>query len=173
MPIQPDPDAHPFWRFSLDRYGRSGVPPLCLEIQEETGADVNLLLFGLWLGSEGWCITGAGAGRCAEAVAAWHAEIVRPLRAVRRRLKGWQVCPDAPRETLRAGIQKWEIEAERLEQDMLFALYEGLLVAEPALIEAEPDRAAAMTANLDTFAALAPKGKGAAEPRDKLVALCL
>lgn len=169
--MKADPDAHPFWRFSLDRYGRSGVPPLCLEIQEETGADVNLLLFGLWLGAEGWRISGAGAARCAEEVSTWHAEVVRPLRAVRRRLKGWPVCPDTPRETLRAGIQRWEIEAERLEQDMLFALYEGLLGA--SLLEVETDAAAAMRANLNIFAALAPKGRGRSDLRAALVECCL
>ncbi|MEY8826947.1 TIGR02444 family protein [Sedimentitalea sp. XS_ASV28] len=173
MPMQPDPGAHRFWRFSLGRYGQAEIPPLCLAIQEETGADVNLLLFGLWLGSEGRRISADEAARFAEAVAEWHTEVVRPLREVRRRLKGWQVCPDGPRETLRAGIQKWEIAAERLEQDMLYALFEDRVSMHPESYAADPDPAAAMAANLDRFSALAPQGAGKAKTRAALVALCL
>ena len=171
--MQADPLEHPFWRFSLSRYGRSGVPALCLAIQEETGADVNLLLFGLWLGSEGRLIRACEAARFAEAVGEWHTQIVRPLRAVRKRLKGWEICPNAPRETLRAGIQKWEIEAERLEQDILFALFQERHAADAKGFSAGSDLETAMAENLDTFAALAPEGMGRTETRAALVAACL
>lgn len=170
MPV--DAGGQPFWRFSLDRYGRAGVAPLCLALQDETGADVNLLLFGLWLGGEGVRITPDGASRLAAIVDEWHAEVVRPLRGVRRRLKGWQVCADAPRETLRAAIQKWEIEAERLEQDMLFVAYEDLRGTCGAAFAADPDRAGAMSANVEHFARLAPHGPGSAETRQALVERC-
>lgn len=170
IPMRADTDAQPFWRFSLDRYGRRDVPPLCLALQEETGADVNLILFGLWLGSEGMSVTETGAARISAVVAEWHAEIVRPLRGVRRRLKGWQVCPDAPREALRAAIQKWEIEAERLEQDMLFSAYEELCITDSTAFAAVPDRATAMAANVERFV---PGGPGVADLRQELVGFCL
>ena len=40
--------ATPFWRFSLAFYGQPGVPALLLPLQDRSGADVNLVLFGLW-----------------------------------------------------------------------------------------------------------------------------
>jgi uncharacterized protein (TIGR02444 family) len=39
------PPDDPFWRFSLDLYGRPGVAPACLALQDEAGADVNLVLY--------------------------------------------------------------------------------------------------------------------------------
>lgn len=170
MPGDPGPAGSDqrLWRFSLDRYRRAGVPPLCLALQEATGADVNLLLCALWLGSEGRPLSGAQARALRDAVAPWHDAVVRPLRSVRRRLKGWQICPDLPRERLRAEIQRQEIEAERLEQDLLFAACEGFDTA-----PSDADRATLMAQNLDVIAALAPGGAGAAETCAALVDLCL
>ncbi|MGR3652257.1 MAG: TIGR02444 family protein [Roseovarius sp.] len=156
---------HALWRFSLDRYARNGVPPLCLSLQEEVGADVNLLLCALWLGSEGRLLSAGQAHALHAAAAPWHAEVVRPLRAVRRRLKGWEICPDAPREALRAQIQRQEIEAERLEQDMLFAVCATFEhpTADPRI---------AMAENLARVAAKAPKGPGDVATRAALAELC-
>lgn len=158
---------HPsLWHFSLDRYGRKGVPPLCLALQEETGADVNLLLCGLWLGSERRLLTDAQANSLNTIVAPWHNQVVRPLRAVRKRLKGWDVCPIEPREGLRAQIQQQEIEAERLEQDMLFSA-----CAKMTFKDADPR--IAMAENLAHMAAQAPRGPGDAATRASLVDLCV
>jgi hypothetical protein len=56
------------------------------------------------------------------AVAAWHAEVVRPLRSVRRRLKTPLGGEDrALAEALRARVQKIEIDAEHIEQLALAA----------------------------------------------------
>ena len=40
---------HPFWRFSLRVYRAAGVQQACLALQEDCGADVNLLLLCGWL----------------------------------------------------------------------------------------------------------------------------
>ena len=42
-----------FWAFSLDVYGRPGVAPACLALQDRHGLDVNLLLFCCWAASQG------------------------------------------------------------------------------------------------------------------------
>ena len=44
---------HPFWRYSLGFYRRSGVEQACLGLQNTCGADVNLLLFCCWMGAQG------------------------------------------------------------------------------------------------------------------------
>ena len=42
-----------FWDFSVTLYGRPGVAPACLELQERRGLDVNVLMFCLWLAQSG------------------------------------------------------------------------------------------------------------------------
>ena len=42
-----------FWAFSLEVYGRPGVAPACLALQDRHGLDVNLLLFCCWAASQG------------------------------------------------------------------------------------------------------------------------
>ena len=61
------------------------------------------------------------------AVAAWHSEVVRPLRAVRRRLKSAvdDCAPSAMQSALRARIQTIEIHAEHIEQLRLAAFADG------------------------------------------------
>ena len=38
----------PFWRFSLRFYRQPRVADACIALQEESGVDVNLLLYLLW-----------------------------------------------------------------------------------------------------------------------------
>lgn len=118
--IWPD---HPFWDFSLRVYGSEGVPKACLELQDAHQLDVNILLYCLWLGESGRGALGASEMETVTAaVAEWHSDIVRALRAVRQRLKGGMApAPKELSEPLRAGVQKLEIDFEHLEQLMLAA----------------------------------------------------
>lgn len=77
-----------FWRFSLALYGRPGVADSCLKLQDEAGADVNLLLLGFWraeLGLAPW--TTAEIAALEAAIAPLNA-VLRPFRQARRGLKG-------------------------------------------------------------------------------------
>jgi len=115
--------ANPFWDFSLAVYGRPGVPACCLSLQDRCGVDVNILLFAAWAGLE--CGIRLSAGELARidgAVAGWRDEMVRPLRALRRRAK---TEDDALYRRMKAA----ELEAERVQQDRLFAA--GGLVPRP------------------------------------------
>lgn len=115
--------AGDLWRFVLDVYGRDGVAAACLGLQDRRGQDVCLLLFALWAGAaRGRRLDGEDLGRLRAAAAPWHAEVVRGLRAVRRRLKsGPAPAPSPATEALRARIQAAEIEAERIELAALAA----------------------------------------------------
>ncbi len=75
-----------FWDYSISLYRRPRVQAVCLDLQRRHGLDVNLLLFACWLSSRGVKIDQATLARAQDAVAAWQAEVVRPLRALRRRL---------------------------------------------------------------------------------------
>lgn len=108
--------GNPFWEFSLTIYRRDGVPALCLDLQDRRGADVNILLFAAWAGAAcGVRLDAAALARLDTAVAPWREGVVRPLRAVRRRVKGED-------DGLHARMKAIELEAERIEQDRLFAL---------------------------------------------------
>jgi uncharacterized protein (TIGR02444 family) len=79
--------SSPFWRFSLALYARPGAAPACLALQDRDGADVNLLLLGLWLGWCGHRLMPAAGAELACLARGWQEPIVRPLRQVRRDLK--------------------------------------------------------------------------------------
>ena len=115
--------ASEFWDFSVKLYGAPGVAPACLDLQERHGADVNALMFCVWLAASGrGPAEPALLDEAFAAAAPWHAEVVRTLRAVRKRLKS-PVGPVDPAmaQALRARIQKIEIDSEHIEQLTLAA----------------------------------------------------
>lgn len=114
--------ASPFWDFSLALYGTEGVAPACLRLQERHGVDVNFLFFGIWHGLTRGQLGGQALAAKHQAVADWHAVVVRHLRSLRRRLKEAVGPVDTDlAQALRARIQKIEIDAEHIEQLTLAA----------------------------------------------------
>lgn len=135
-----------FWRDSLRRYARPGVADACLALQDAHGADVNLVLWCCWLGSQGHRLDARTLRRAVRAVAAWQSEVVQPLRGVRRVLKPCDGL--GPAAALRARVAALELRAEHHEQQILGRLAQAL----PAPgRRAEPDGAAA--ANLARYLA--------------------
>ncbi|HEY4133821.1 MAG TPA: TIGR02444 family protein [Alphaproteobacteria bacterium] len=117
---------HPFWDFALDVYRRPGVSDACLRLQEPYHLDVNLLLFCGWVGAFGQGrLSDDEIARCRDAVAAWHDNVVRSLRAVRRILKGGIELPAELQplsDELRKQLQAREIDAEHMEQLILVGI---------------------------------------------------
>src|ERR1700735_1258233 len=119
----------PFWRYSLKFYGQSGVSDAC-------GIDVNLLLYLFWLASEGRQVTADDVKMLDDKVRSWRELTIIPIRDVRRKLKGAVTFIDpAKQEALRDKVKVAELEAERLQQEGLYAVTQsGPLgkAAEPA-----------------------------------------
>ncbi|MSO71044.1 MAG: TIGR02444 family protein [Alphaproteobacteria bacterium] len=112
-------DAARLWRWCGEVYRRLGVAEACLRLQDECGADVNLALTLIWGGSEGISsIDAAALSKLLDISRNWQAQVVAPLRGVRRALK-----PDtaAATQALRTQVKTIELEAERIEQEMLAA----------------------------------------------------
>ena len=112
--------SHPFWRFSLGLYGRSGVEQACLGLQNACGADVNLLLYCCWMGRQGRALTKRTLRRAIAATKPWQQNVVHPLRRARRALK--QPSPAIPepwRARLRRTVFRLELDAEYVEQLLL------------------------------------------------------
>ena len=109
-----------FWRFSLRFYGRPGVADACLSLQDKAGADVNLLLFLLFLAGRKRQLGADEISRLDAAVSQWRESVVKPLRALRRGLKpGIEFIPGTVIETFRAQIKRLELESEQIEQHRL------------------------------------------------------
>ncbi len=115
--------ANPFWDFSLKLYSSPAVQKACIDLQDGSGVDVNVLLYMLWHGSHRRQVTPKDARAVLDALDGWRADVVVPLRTARRNLKTPPPALDlAGAEALRAIVKKAELEAERLQQSALYAL---------------------------------------------------
>ncbi|KAB2912325.1 MAG: TIGR02444 family protein [Hyphomicrobiaceae bacterium] len=111
-----------FWRFSLKVYAAPGVEAECLALQQAYDIDVNVLLFGAWLGAERReRLDATGLDRARSAVCAWQETVVKPLRSARRAIKAAAGSAEPAAGLLRPAVARAEIDAERIEQALLFA----------------------------------------------------
>ena len=124
------PTDTPFWRFSLNFYRQAGVAEACIALQDECGVDVNLMLFLLWLAASGWQLSVENIKELDEAVRGWRDLTIIPIRETRRKLKGAPTLVEAGRqEAFRTKIKAIELEAERLQQEALYARSRSVLAA--------------------------------------------
>jgi uncharacterized protein (TIGR02444 family) len=111
--------AEGFWRFSLMIYAQPGIAEALIGLQDRAGHNVNLILFGLWLGlSESARLDAADLPRARAAIDPIDRGVVVPLRSLRRTLKA---DPDPDMRALRRRILALEIAAERRVQARLVA----------------------------------------------------
>ncbi|MCB2019328.1 MAG: TIGR02444 family protein [Burkholderiaceae bacterium] len=110
---------HPFWRFSLRVYRAAGVQQACLALQEDCGADVNLLLLCGWLGLDGRALDRRRLRQAMACVGTWQSDVIASVRQARRAIKR-NPPPDAEAaQALRRQILALELELEYVEQSML------------------------------------------------------
>ncbi len=143
---------HPFWDFSLEVYGAKGVAAACLALQDAHQLDVNIVLYCCWNGASGrGALDSSEAAAMTAAVAEWHGDIVRGVRAVRQRLKGGLApAPVELSEPLRRHIAEIEVELEHVEQLILAAAIDRSAdTGAPA-----ERRAADAAANIDRYFAI-------------------
>jgi uncharacterized protein (TIGR02444 family) len=123
MPLEID---NPFWQFSLRVYGAPGVSEECLELQDKLGADVNVILYAAWLGAvRGIVLREGDLARIEEAVEIWSANVVQPLRKVRRGIAAKPEAADPQIQVLRKKVAETELFSEQIEQALLFQLTES------------------------------------------------
>jgi uncharacterized protein (TIGR02444 family) len=122
-----------FWGFSLAFYGDPEVAEACLRLQDEAGADVNVILLLLWQAGRKRSLAAAEIKAIEEAIAPWRQEAVVPLRGVRRWLKHHAGPVDrSGAEELRRQVKRIELEAERLQQQAMAELAAGIVRGVPA-----------------------------------------
>jgi uncharacterized protein (TIGR02444 family) len=115
--------AAALWQFSLTLYAAPGVARQCLRLQDQWQANVNLMLWLVWLEHHGQLVDSATVERAQAAIAIWNQSTSQPLRALRRQL-GDQLTANAKQQaehktTLYQQLKGAELLAEQVEQDLL------------------------------------------------------
>jgi uncharacterized protein (TIGR02444 family) len=112
----------PFWRFSLHFYSHAGVSDACIALQDDCGVDVNLLLFLFWLAADRQLLTADEVKKLDDKVCDWRNLTIVPIRDARRKLKGAPTLVDpGKQEAFRTKVKAVELDAERLQQEALYA----------------------------------------------------
>jgi uncharacterized protein (TIGR02444 family) len=119
----PRDPASPLWRFSLGFYARPGVSDACLALQDSCGADVNVLLFLLWLAHDRRVPAAEELEGILQNTRDWQVEVIAVLRDLRRKMKkgAYGALRDGA-VSLRTKITALELEAEHMQQDHLHSL---------------------------------------------------
>jgi uncharacterized protein (TIGR02444 family) len=128
--------SQPFWNFSVAVYGARAVQDECLNLQDQFGLDVNLVLLCAYIGAvHGAALTADDISSARQEVGEWHEDVVRTLRAARRSLKTIDLGHDAQAVnaamSLRTQVKAAELEAERIEQTKLEQWANARLAAWP------------------------------------------
>lgn len=110
------------WDFSAQLYARPGVADACLRLQDEHGANVNLVLWCVWLGHRGLALDAARLRNAQKRIHGWDEHYVAPLRQLRRRMKVEFGVIDADIEPVRQQIKHAELLAEKYVQSLLETL---------------------------------------------------
>lgn len=112
--------------FALQLYAHPGVESLCLSLQDDHGADVNMLLFLCWRGHTGHHLSRKELLAAAGLSRRWSKSVTSPLRDIRRWMKQQPEADDDPEFSgLRKRIKQLELEAELYQLQRLAALDEG------------------------------------------------
>lgn len=161
--MSPESECDLFWDFSVRVYKRPGVAPACLALQDRLGLDVNLVLYCLYWAACGRPALDPGTLRLViDRALPWQDEVVRPIRAARRRAKiETSTLSSSETASFYGHVLEVELKAEKAEQ---------LIIARTAVealrdTTAKPDQpeAEVMRLNLNRYMAMIQVVPGAAE----------
>jgi len=121
-----------FWDWSIERYDQDGVASTLLDLQDNFGLNVNVLLWCGWCAQDFADIPELVLRKAVDLAEHWTSDVTGPLRQARRALKSPPRQADAQEtQSLRSEIKALELRAEKIEQEMLAALArDGLDLAE-------------------------------------------
>lgn len=125
--------GNPLWEFSLWAYGLQGVDKALLSLQDRMGADVNMVLFCVWLAYRGGSASDLteNMSNALKLSREWQVAMVAPIRKCRENLKvliegsGMSGETKAQMEGLRERIKANEIDLEALQIVALHGLVRG------------------------------------------------
>lgn len=122
------PAAEALWQYSLRLYANPAVSAACLRLQDESGADVNMIFLLLFAATRGLQLSEPEVKRLERDSTKWREGVIEPLRRVRRLVKhdGLGMDCDMYRQ-----VKATELLAERRLQFALAAALAGLPAAKP------------------------------------------
>jgi uncharacterized protein (TIGR02444 family) len=148
-------ESEGFWDFSVRTYRTDGVPDACLSLQNDYGADVNMLLYCCWVGACKGQFDHELFTKASEFSTLWADHVVVPLRSARTWMKQTG-CDTGPVPTaacmqLREEIKSVEIAAEKMQQQVL----ESLVSIDQSWSDTPEQILEEVIANLNRYAAYA------------------
>ncbi len=112
-----------FWDFSIRTYRTPGVPDACLSLQNDNGADVNMVLYCCWIGAVIGAFDDRLFNRASDYSAHWAKNVVIPLREARTWMKltgcDADLVPTDSCMELRENVKTVEFAAEKMQQEVL------------------------------------------------------
>ena len=115
---------HPnsLWDFACALYSRPKVAPLCLRLQDDYSLNVNLVLWCVWLDTQGLALTESRLQQAQQLIADWESHYTQPLRDLRRQLKSQNIDADSFALEIYGQLKQAELLAERKTLSMLESL---------------------------------------------------
>jgi uncharacterized protein (TIGR02444 family) len=111
--------SNPLWDYSLSIYRLEEVATSCVALQDTFDIDVNLLLYAAWLASLKHSLSDGHLVAIEAQVGEWRERVVKPLRALRRQLRGYSSAA-----AVREELQQLELRAEREQQDRMYVFHQ-------------------------------------------------
>ncbi|MBV32062.1 MAG: TIGR02444 family protein [Porticoccaceae bacterium] len=109
------------WDFSIAAYGKRGIESLCLKLQQEINADINVLLYLLWLSTFKRQLKSDQILSVINVTKFWQSQVVQPIRKTRKILKKSSALSDnAFKEETYSDLLELELIAEKFAQKQLF-----------------------------------------------------
>ena len=108
------------WNFSTQTYQIPEVETACLALQDNFSADINIILFGCWLGENKIELSTEDIQTLMQTTQPWQNSILKPLRNARRMMKQHIIAmsPELLDQTI-SNMHEMEINAERMAQQSI------------------------------------------------------
>jgi uncharacterized protein (TIGR02444 family) len=118
---------NPFWQYACSLYKKPGVADTLLEMQDHYNANIPLLLFLVWLGTQRIAITAANMQDFTNAIAELDTHAIKPLRNIRRYIKSNAILTSETYVLLKS----LELSMEQQVMALLFRLSRSLFASTP------------------------------------------
>ncbi len=111
---------NPFWAWSVAAWQRPGVEAACLQLQDIHGLFVPAFLFACWSARQDIALDRTEIERLA--LTHWQADIIDPLRKIRRTLRAGEV----PVTEVCQDLQRSELQLEQCVMGLMFEAFERI-----------------------------------------------
>lgn len=106
-----------FWNYSCQLFQLADVAEVCLHMQNDFDADVNLLLFCCWTGDNHRPLNETEIDSLIQASEPWQTAIIKPLREARKLMKNQIIAMPATLHTQTINnLSEMELNAEHMAQ---------------------------------------------------------